>query len=51
MQEQQGTTRDGGIYLASEAATETKEYLTIIIAGQRFGVPILQIQDVLRAQI
>lgn len=28
----------------------SKEFLTIIIAGQRFGIPILQIQDVLRQQ-
>ncbi len=29
---------------------QSKEFLTIIIAGQRFGIPILQIQDVLGEQ-
>ncbi len=28
----------------------TKEYLTIIIEQQRFGIPVLQVQDVLREQ-
>ena len=28
----------------------SKEFLTVEIAGQRFGIPILQIQDVLREQ-
>ncbi|HNS44144.1 MAG TPA: chemotaxis protein CheW [Alphaproteobacteria bacterium] len=27
--------------------TKTKEYLTVIIEGQMFGIPILQVQDVL----
>ena len=30
--------------------TQSKEFLTIIIAGQRFGIPILQVQDVLGEQ-
>lgn len=28
----------------------TKDYLTINIADQRFGIPVLQVQDVLREQ-
>lgn len=28
----------------------TRDYLTILIAGQRFGIPVLQVQDVLRQQ-
>ncbi len=28
----------------------TEDYLTIIIAGQLFGIPVLQVQDVLREQ-
>ncbi len=31
-------------------ATDIQEYLTIIIAGQRFGIPVLQVQDVLGHQ-
>jgi purine-binding chemotaxis protein CheW len=31
-------------------AGKSKEFLTINIAGQRFGVPILQVQDVLGSQ-
>lgn len=33
-----------------QADQDTSEYLTIIIAGQRFGIPVLQVQDVLGAQ-
>jgi purine-binding chemotaxis protein CheW len=33
-----------------EAGLGSKDYLTIMIAGQRFGIPILQVQDVLRDQ-
>jgi len=29
---------------------ESKDYLTVMIAGQRFGIPVLQVQDVLREQ-
>jgi len=29
---------------------ESKDYLTVTIAGQRFGIPVLQVQDVLREQ-
>lgn len=29
---------------------QSREFLTIIIAGQRFGIPILQVQDVLSQQ-
>lgn len=32
------------------AAAETRDFLTINIAGQMFGVPILQVQDVLGEQ-
>jgi len=28
----------------------TKDYLTVMIADQRFGIPVLQVQDVLRPQ-
>lgn len=28
----------------------TKDFLTVIIAEQRFGIPVLQVQDVLRQQ-
>lgn len=34
----------------SGSETQTKEFLTIIIADQRFGIPILQVQDVLGEQ-
>lgn len=34
----------------AEKINDTKDYLTIIIAGQRFGIPILQVQDVLKDQ-
>lgn len=30
--------------------SKTLEYLTIMIADQKFGIPVLQIQDVLREQ-
>lgn len=30
--------------------TKSKEFLTIVIANQRFGIPILQVQDVLGGQ-
>ncbi len=30
--------------------TGTKEYLSVIIAGQLFGIPVLQVQDVLGEQ-
>ncbi len=33
-----------------ETDSTVKELLTVIIAGQRFGIPILQVQDVLRPQ-
>ncbi|MFP4097302.1 MAG: chemotaxis protein CheW [Alphaproteobacteria bacterium] len=29
---------------------ESSDYLTVTIAGQRFGIPVLQVQDVLREQ-
>ena len=29
---------------------EARDYLTIVIADQRFGIPVLQVQDVLREQ-
>ena len=35
----------------SEQSSESKEFLTVIIAGQRFGIPILQVQDVLGEQM
>ncbi len=31
-------------------SAESRDFLTIIIAGQRFGIPILQVQDVLGEQ-
>ncbi len=31
-------------------AGQSKDFLTVIIAGQRFGIPILQVQDVLGDQ-
>ncbi len=31
-------------------AASSKDYLTIEIAGQSFGIPVLQVQDVLREQ-
>lgn len=34
----------------TEKLHDTKDYLTVIIAGQRFGIPILQVQDVLKDQ-
>lgn len=33
-----------------DAENESKDYLTMNIAGQRFGIPVLQVQDVLREQ-
>jgi purine-binding chemotaxis protein CheW len=33
-----------------QADNVSKDYLTIMIAGQRFGIPVLQVQDVLREQ-
>jgi len=38
----------GGI--ADQAHEQSSDYLTILIAGQRFGIPILQVQDVLGDQ-
>lgn len=34
----------------SAPRSQSREFLTIIIAGQRFGIPILQVQDVLSQQ-
>lgn len=31
-------------------SANSKEFLTVFIAGQRFGIPILQVQDVLGSQ-
>lgn len=38
--------------IAEETALDTSssDYLTIMIAGQRFGIAVLQVQDVLREQ-
>lgn len=36
--------------LSQQASKESKDYLTVMIAGQRFGIPVLQVQDVLREQ-
>ena len=33
-----------------EVIDQSKDFLTIIIAGQKFGIPILQVQDVLGEQ-
>lgn len=35
---------------AARDSEQSKDYLTIIIAGQMFGVPVLQVQDVLGTQ-
>jgi purine-binding chemotaxis protein CheW len=32
------------------AGTESQDYVSIVIAGQLFGIPVLQVQDVLGAQ-
>lgn len=34
----------------ARASEQSKDYLTVIIAGQIFGVPVLQVQDVLGTQ-
>lgn len=34
-----------------EVNERAKDYLTIKIANQRFGIPVLQVQDVLREQV
>ena len=36
--------------LAQQEDNASKDYLTVMIAGQRFGIPVLQIQDILREQ-
>ena len=36
--------------MEEEHNKRTKDYLTINIADQRFGIPVLQVQDVLREQ-
>ena len=36
--------------LKDNIPSDTKDYLTIMIAEQRFGIPVLQVQDVLRQQ-
>ena len=35
---------------ATKATAVSRDYLTILIANQRFGIPVLQVQDVLREQ-
>ncbi|GJL84298.1 MAG: chemotaxis protein CheW [Micavibrio sp.] len=37
--------------LDGESRDQSKDFLTIIIAEQRFGIPVLQVQDVLGEQI
>ena len=32
---------------ASDAFSETEDYVTFVIAGQLFGIPVLRVQDVL----
>lgn len=32
---------------AGTASGQSKDFLTLVIAGQRFGIPIMQVQDVL----
>ena len=44
MSSQIGTTRSRN---ANGASDETEEFVTFTIAGQLFGIPVLQIQDVL----
>lgn len=34
----------------TENLDQSKDFLTVTIAGQRFGIPVLQVQDVLREQ-
>ncbi len=34
----------------AEENNSSKDYLTIMMAGQSFGIPVLQVQDVLREQ-
>jgi purine-binding chemotaxis protein CheW len=34
----------------AQPETSARDYLTIMIAEQRFGIPVLQVQDVLREQ-
>lgn len=36
--------------LSQQTDNESKDYLTVMIAEQRFGIPVLQVQDVLREQ-
>jgi len=40
-------SHDTALHPDDEGAELSKEFLTIIIGGQRFGIPILQVQDVL----
>lgn len=34
----------------AEKSSSSKDYLTVMISEQRFGIPVLQVQDVLREQ-
>jgi len=34
----------------NESEGSSKEYLTVLIGEQRFGIPVMQVQDVLREQ-
>lgn len=36
--------------LPTETASSSREYVTMMISGQLFGIPVLQVQDVLGAQ-
>ena len=36
--------------LQMDTLDQSKDFLTVTIAGQRFGIPVLQVQDVLREQ-
>ena len=36
--------------IETETLDQSKDFLTVSIAGQRFGIPVLQVQDVLREQ-
>lgn len=40
----------GSAQSGAQATDLSKDYLTIIISGQMFGVPVLQVQDVLGSQ-
>ncbi len=38
------------MHTATETSVSSKDFLTVMIADQMFGIPVMQIQDVLREQ-